>query len=84
MKDEADKEFKKIEGQVQNHIMFVTTGEEELLVLQTTFGTQKVQGLCFENIPTKDVIGSTLVELESLQQKVDFQISSINKHSNYC
>jgi len=45
-KDEANKEFTKIEGQVEDLIMFVTT-KEEVLVLQTTFHTQnkKVQGL---------------------------------------
>ncbi len=59
--------------------MLVTTREEKSLVLQTTFDTQntKVWGLHFENNLTKYVIGSTLVELKSLQQKVDFQTSSV-------
>jgi len=78
-KDEVDKEFTKIEGQVEDYIMFVTTGEEELLDLQITFHTQntKVQGLHFENNLVENVIGFALVELESLQQKVDFQIGSV-------
>jgi hypothetical protein len=47
VKDEANSEFKKVEGQVQNHIMFVTTGEEELLVLQITFGTHNTKSTRF-------------------------------------
>ncbi len=75
-KDEVDREFTKIEGQVEDRIILVTIGEEELLVLQITFHTQntKVQGLHFENNLAENIIGSTLVELESLQQKVEFQI----------
>jgi hypothetical protein len=32
-KDEDDMKFKKIEGQVEDRIMLVTTGEEEFMVL---------------------------------------------------
>jgi hypothetical protein len=32
-KDEVDKEFTKVEGQVENRIMFVTTGKEKSLAL---------------------------------------------------
>jgi hypothetical protein len=42
-KDEVDKEFTKVEGQVENHIMLVTTREEKSLVLQTTFDTQNTK-----------------------------------------
>jgi hypothetical protein len=77
--EEVDREFTKIEGQVEDRIILVTIGEEELLVLQITFHTQntKVQGLHFENNLAENIIGSTLVELESLQQKVEFQIGSV-------
>jgi hypothetical protein len=75
MKDAADKDFTKVE----DCIMLVTTGEEESLVLQITFDTQntKVQGLHFENNLVEYVIGSALVELKSLQQKVDFQTNLV-------
>jgi hypothetical protein len=85
-KNEDNREFTKVDGQVEDHIMLVTNGEEKLLILQTTFDTHntKVQGLCFENILTKDVIGYVLVELESLQRKVDSQTRLVTKHSSYC
>jgi hypothetical protein len=71
IKDEANKEFAKIEGQVEDRIMLVTIGDKEFLVLHTAFDTHntKVRGLRFENNPTKDVIRFALVELGSLQQK---------------
>jgi hypothetical protein len=38
-KNEVDRELAKIEGQVEDRIMFVITRKEEFLVLQTTFDT---------------------------------------------
>lgn len=59
--------------------MLLTIGQEEFLVPQTAFDTQntKVQGLHFENNLPENVIGFAIIELESLQRKVDYQIGSI-------
>jgi hypothetical protein len=78
LKDEAQKEFEKVEGQVEYCFMFIASRETKLSQLQSKLNSHilNVYKFHFENSFAKAIVVA-FVEQESMQRKFDLQLCFI-------
>jgi len=78
-KEMAKKELGKIEGQIGNCMQLMTTTKEQLQRLRCKLEAHNLTicHLQFQNNLAEGAIGSTLVEMESIQQNVDIELRMV-------
>ncbi len=78
-KEMAEKELGKIEGQIEDCMQLVTTTKEQLQGLRCKLEAHNltVCDLRFQSNLVEGAIGSTLVEMESVQRSVDGQLGMV-------